>query len=365
MRRENCAKCNESTWKVIRILAHILLFLLVITSAIISKASLFYSVKNVTQNASSTWLLTLLIIKIYPYLFEFLHSLYGLFIGKSTNKYSFKFCLVEFGFSLCECIGLFILLFRVLPYLGNIYKMVLIMNTVSIIPSLVQFFQSVKSSQKTPNSTEIDKFEKSSLILKLYHKQDIIVFLLSFILQLSFMVYISQLNEYGLNLKIKIIVSIGLISLGYLKSLFIDAIYQNGCFNQFIFSSFKIVLSIALFTIYYYNNDDLNGESIKAIFSIKEKYLLIIIIQVLTTILTYYFSLLSCKLSIQRFGFALPLVLVTPALIAICSFMEQLEYPFLLFGFLCWWISFILSNKHIFYKTRRSMVLYQNRNQYK
>lgn len=276
-----------------------------------------------------------------------------------------------------------IFVFRVLPTL-EIIQAILVMNAISLVPSLLKlcFKSQVEKSDHINDSKnllqKLTNLKSHTITLKV----NILLNLVAFLMQISFyfLIFIPNLpfkNDWS------VYVSIFLVSLSYWENFTSERLIASKQrfvkLSQFkksiecarhktlLFVSIWKICLVLLFALifhpnifkdadYAFNNDKRVNEHVIAL-----------ILNVISSFLCYYFSLLACKLCMQRTSFAFSLSISLPifitSTIVVCknvfvdSFMFKNYYKwtctnssyqwFLLCGIFLWWLSHLWVNKHV------------------
>lgn len=197
---------------------------------------------------------------------------------------------------------------------------IILMNTLSILPSLLKIIS--KSSSETVTT----KKRRINFAINIF----------AFLLQLSVIVAIISVPPFTLNLKIFTLAAILLTSFSYLIN-FIDLDFvtdskilltlkklkknsQRSINRSLIITSiWKIGLTILLTYLYHPNlfTENLNISSDIFTYSI--------IIQIISSVICIHTGVLACKLYMQLSSFSLPLTIITP--IAVAIFMNLCNLP--------------------------------------
>lgn len=138
--------------RIVKICVYIIFFCVVLTSAVVSKLSLFtminsYKTLEQPQIYIIRWQILLLIAMIIPYLLTFIHSIQLSFF---CIKHSPPFILaiwIHFV-EACHTLGLSLLVFRILPSMDNVSGL-FILNGVCIVPSILNIFSSHRGHNQT------------------------------------------------------------------------------------------------------------------------------------------------------------------------------------------------------------------------
>ncbi|CAF1323989.1 unnamed protein product [Adineta steineri] len=322
--------------RIVKIFVYLIFFLIVLTSAVVSKLSLFTMInayKNLEQPKTYIirWQMLILMAMIVPYILTFIQSVVLSFI---RIKHSPPFLLTIWVHIVetCHTIGLSLLVFRILPSLDNVTGL-FILNGVCIVPAFLNLFSSNR-----------------------HHNQSIrilafITDLGSVFMQLSvcFIPYfVKTTDKISYDLRWQLPLALFLISLGYWESFIEMRLSKKYVFSWFrhslrllektrpkvylTASLLKIIVLIISAICFLPNTVDKNlylqvfrqvpisekysrGFGIfdehEDLFRITKEVYAPFIIQIFSSCICYYTGRIACKVLMQCFGFSLPLTMST------------------------------------------------------
>ncbi|CAF0891844.1 unnamed protein product [Rotaria sp. Silwood1] len=397
--------------RIVKICVYIILFCVVLTSAVVSKLSLFtminaYKTREQPKIYIIRWQILLVIAMSVPYLLTFIHSVQLSFF---CIKHSPPFFLAIWVHIVeaCHTAGLSLLVFRILPSIDNVTSL-FILNGVCIIPAILNLFSSHRGLNRT--------------LKVLTFLTDIA----SFIMQLTvcFIPYIlSTKDEFSNEFQWQLPLALFLISLGYWESFIESRIskqrffkwFQNGIralrktrpkiyitaslFKIFVLITTaiyflpktidrKLYLSIFEQTSIGYSDKNtsrvvgggLFDENVDLFRATYEVYIPLII-QIFSSCICYYTGRIACKVLMQSFSFSLPLTLSTLIAYIILFFVQgfknrkdiiaighlfYLDKPqalgsklliISLIGFLLLWLSRMKITSHVWFPTTERLAM--------
>jgi chitin synthase len=402
-------KSRTETFKVLfKLIAYLIFFLIVLTSGVTSKLSLFtminaYKVDRQPDMYKARWGILLCTALCIPYALSFLSCLQTVLFSSTDAKGSPKLLVTlwvlfaEIG----QTLGIVLMIFKVLPDVQNLTGL-FIMSSVMLVPGILKV---VFSSRR--NQTEFQKFLTISM--------DIVAVLLQLSMWIVFLVVQEFDSKISTNISdnkfflANLVMSTFLISLGSWEN-FTQVKYTSNKVSFFIQSqisdlrkhnakiylvvnAFKIVATF-VFSYFLMGNNlrdhfkqfnhQMNLTATKKVFFDSKEDLFFtnssvyepIVIHVFSTAICFYTGRTACKLLMQKFGFSLPLTLTTPVTIGIMFllslsngfssqfdlytgvlgkyfFLDGFSVPNSLFtiaiGFLIYFLSHLWITSHIWY----------------
>ncbi|UJR10460.1 hypothetical protein I4U23_014664 [Adineta vaga] len=400
--------------RIVKICVYMIFFCVVLTSAVVSKLSLFTMInayKTIEQPKAYIirWQVLLLIAMGIPYVLTFIHSVQlSIFFIKRSPPF-FLTLWVHFV-EACHTAGLSILVFRILPSIDNVTGL-FILNGVCIIPAILNVFSSHRGLNQTMKILTLIT-DIATVLMQLCvcfipsilpMKENItgrLQWQLPFALLLISFGYWESFTEIPLSKKRfftwfhhgigalkksrpKIYVTASLLKLFVLIS---TAIYflPEGIDRKMylrIFDSIPIGFRDAA------TRRVLGGgifDEHEDLFRITHEVYIPLVVQVLSSCVCYYTGRIACKVLMQSFGFSLPLTLSTLIAYIVLFFSQgfkskkdiialghlfYLDKPqalgsklviISLIGFLLLWLSKMKITSHVWFPTtERLAVIYK------
>ncbi|CAF2375628.1 unnamed protein product [Rotaria sp. Silwood2] len=397
--------------RIVKICVYIIIFCVVLTSAVVSKLSLFtminaYKTREQPKTYIIRWQILLIIAMSVPYLLTFMHSV-QLSVFCIKHSPPFFLALWVHIVEACHTAGLSLLVFHILPSIDNVTSL-FILNGVCIIPAILNIFSSHRGLNRT--------------LKVLTFLTDIA----SFIMQLTvcFIPYIlSAKEELSNEFQWQLPLALFLISLGYWES-FIETRISKQCLFKWFQNGIralrktrpKIYITASLLKIFvlittaiYFlpksidrklylsifeqtpiGYSDRNSSRVlgggrfdehEDLFRIAYEVYIPLMIQILSSCICYYTGRIACKVLMQSFGFSLPLTLSTLIAYIILFFVQgfknrkdiiaighlfYLDKPqalgsklliISLIGFLLLWLSRMKITSHVWFPTTERLAM--------
>ncbi|CAG5126787.1 unnamed protein product, partial [Candidula unifasciata] len=316
----------EVAAKTVKVIAYVIIFIAVLSSAVVSKASLLL-ITQAVGNADlgienrDRWVYLLIGAVCFPYLVIFVESFGKAIFGNLPGPSIWNLLWVLF-IETIHTFGLCLFLFRVLPCLDTV-RCLLLMNALCTVPAILRkmvcvcviFLQFIPSPILLQLICTYMLYKNVSAWHTAYSLSD-----MSWEIPLSLLLISVKWWENFCDKVSNLLVS----SFPFHLSLYKDSLHRCRVKCYILASLWKIGVTFGFAFLLVPNLQMVDKAFADLIYTEKTVYngtmpgtYLPLLVQIASTGLCYYFARLGCKLCMQRVSFSIPLSLTTPVSVAI------------------------------------------------